>query len=132
MTAPPAPARRLGRPSDLAVLPLLAVLGVLLALWGALLVPAGPRLAGHVLSVGVVIAVVGNVLFARLGLRASAPFGGLALMVGWTAVALVLGSRRSNGTVVLPGSGDLAVPALVFVLGGLVAGILAAGLRMRR
>ena len=117
---------------DAVRLPLLLALGLLLGLWGALLVPAGPRVGSTVLSVGAALAVVGNPLAARVGLRSVPRFGGAAVLAGWCAVALAVSVHRSNGSVVLPGSGDLAVPALVYVVGGLAAGALAALFRTGR
>lgn len=107
---------------------LLLALGVLLGLYGAFLVPSGPRIGGHVVSVGVIIAVVGNVLGALLGGRAAGRFGGAALFVGWLITAFTLSVQRPSGTVVLPGSGDLALDALLFLLLGAAAGAIAAAL----
>lgn len=125
-----APRRPLWRAADAAVLPLLALLGAVLGVWSVLLVPTGPRVGGHVLSVGVVVAVLGNLVFVRVALRASTPLGGVLLLAGWAAVVLVAAGRRANGSVLLPGAGDLAVPSLVTLYGGLVAGLLAAFVRL--
>jgi hypothetical protein len=145
--APQAPARPAGaldlaatrrnrpplwRPLDAAVLPALLALGALLGLWALLLLPAGIRTGGHLLSAGAALAVLGNVAFVRVALRASAPFGGAALLAGWVIVVFVGASRRANGSVVLPASGYLAVSVLVLVYGGLVAGLLAALVRVPR
>lgn len=127
-----APGRPLWRPADAAVLPVLVVLGAVLGVWSVLLVPTGPRVAGHVLSVGVVVAVLGNLLFVRVALRASRPLGGVLLLGGWAAIVLVAAGRRANGSVLLPGAGDLAVPSLLVLYGGLVAGLLAAFVRVPR
>lgn len=114
------------------MVPVLAVLGGLAGVWGALLVPDGPRLSGHLLSVGSALGLVGVPLLCRLGVRALPGFGGVVVLLGWLAVAVVLGgTSRSNGSVVLPGSGDLAVPALVFLVGGAVLGSVAALVRQR-
>jgi hypothetical protein len=129
----PAPRRTpLWRSGDEVVLPLFAVLGAVLALLGAYLVPTGPVVDRHVLSLGAAVGVVGNVAAVRLSLRTATAFAPLVLLIGWTAVAIVLSSGRSNGTVVLSGSGPLAVPALVFLVGGLVAGIASGLLRPLR
>jgi hypothetical protein len=114
------------------VVAVLLLLGGVLAVLGAFLVPTGPRVGGHVLSLGAAIGVVGNVAGARLSLRALPTLGPVAMLVGWTVVAVVLSARRSNGSVVLPGSGDLAVPGLVFLFGGVVAGLAATFVRVRR
>jgi hypothetical protein len=117
---------------DLALIPVLALLGLLGGVWGALLVPEGPRLSGHLLSLGAALGVVGVPLLCRLGVRARPGFGGVVVLLGWLAAAVVLGgTRRPNGSVVLPGSGDLAVPGLVFLLGGAVLGSAAALVRQR-
>jgi hypothetical protein len=105
---------------------LLIALGVLLAIYGAFLVPRGPRLGGHVLSLGVVIAVVGNLVAGLLGGRAAGHFGGIGPFAGWLITAFVLSSKRPSGSLVLPGGGDLGVDALLFLLLGAVAGAIAA------
>lgn len=110
----------------------LLCLGLLLAMYGALLLPRGPRVAGHVLSVGVVVAVVGNVAVAVLGRAAAGRFGGATPLLGWLVVAYACSVGRPNGSVVLPGAGDLAVPALVFLFGGAIAGALGAALKPPR
>lgn len=114
------------------MIPVLALLGVLVGIWGALLVPDGPRVSGHLLSLGAALGLVGVPLVCRLGVRALPRFGGVVVLLGWLAAAVLLGgTSRPNGSVVLPGSGDLAVPALVFLLGGAVLGALAALARQR-
>lgn len=125
--------RRWGlRPTDAAVLPLLVVLGALLGVWSVLLVPTGPRIGGHLLSVGAAVAIVGNLVVVRIGHRASAPFGGAVVLLGWTVVVFLLQERRANGSLLLLGAGDLAVPGLVASFGGLVVGLLAALVRVPR
>lgn len=119
-------------PADLAVLPLLALLGALLGVWSVLLVPTGPRVGGHVLSVGAAVAIAGNVVGVRIGHRASTPFGGAVVLVGWTVVVFLLQERRANGSLLLLGAGDLAVPGLAASFGGLAAGLLAALVRVPR
>lgn len=123
--------RALG-PLDALRLPLLVALGLLLGVWGAFLVPTGPRVGAHLLSAGAAVAIVGNPIAVRLGQRAVPRFGGAALVAGWAAVAIAFSLHRSNGSVVLPGSGDLATPALVYVIGGMLAGVVAAVVRTRR
>lgn len=120
-------------PYDVVPALLLLVLGLLVGIWGALLVPAGPRVGGDLMSVGAALGVVGLPLLCRLGVRALPRFGGLAVLAGWLVAAIGLGTGvRSNGSVVLPGSGDLAVPGLVFLVGGAVLGGLAAFAGPRR
>ena len=93
---------------------LLVLLTVLLALWGAFLVPL--RVGGTLVPVSLVIAVVGNVLVGRAASRLAGSAGALATGVLWVGVTLVLSSRRAEGDVVVPGS--------VVGLGFLVAGAL--------
>lgn len=117
---------------DVVMVPVLVLLGVLAGIWGALLVPDGPRVSGHLVSLGAVLGVVGLPLLCRLGVRALPGFGGVLVLLGWLAAAVALGgTSRSNGSVVLPGSGDLAVPGLVFLLGGAVLGAVSALFRQR-
>lgn len=117
---------------DVVMVPVLVLLGVLAGIWGALLVPDGPRVSGHLVSLGAALGVVGLPLLCRLGVRALPGFGGVLVLLGWLAAAVVLGgTSRSNGSVVLPGSGDLAVPGLVFLLGGAVLGAVSALFRQR-
>ncbi|MGH3745450.1 MAG: DUF6113 family protein [Mycobacteriales bacterium] len=129
---PPRRARLRLSAVDIVMIPVLALLGVLVGIWGALLVPDGPRVSGHLLSLGAALGLVGVPLVCRLGVRALPRFGGVVVLLGWLAAAVLLGgTSRPNGSVVLPGSGDLAVPALVFLLGGAVLGALAALARQR-
>jgi hypothetical protein len=121
-----------GRGQAAAANVILLALGVLLGIYGALLVPHGPRVGGHVLSVGVLLAVVGNAAAGLLGTRIAGRFGGLTPLIGWLVVALAFSSSRPNGSVILPGSGDLAVPALLFLLLGALAGAVAAALGSAR
>lgn len=114
------------------MVPVLLLLGVLAGVWGALLVPDGPRVSGHLLSLGAALGLVGVPLLCRLGLRALPGFGGFVVLLGWLAAAVVLGgTTRPNGSVVLPAAGDLAVPGLVFLFGGAVLGAAAALVRQR-
>jgi hypothetical protein len=113
-------------PYALSVQAVLFALGVLLGIYGAFLVPSGPRLGGTVLSLGVLIAVVGNVAGPWLGRAAAGRFGGITPLVGWLLATLALGTARPAGSVILPGGGDLAVPAWLFLLLGAVAGAVGA------
>jgi hypothetical protein len=94
---------------------LLLLLTVLLALWGAFLVPF--RVGGTLVPVSLAIAVVGNVLVGRAASRLAGSTGALATGALWVGVTLVLSSRRAEGDVVVPGS--------AVGLGFLVAGALA-------
>jgi len=80
------------------------LLGIMLGLVGALTIPVGPQLGSVLLSVGVVIAGVGNIVAARLAyamtgsrIVAAAPF------LGWLTVVLPFGSTRSTGSVIITG-----------------------------
>ncbi len=117
---------------DLLRIPILLALGALLGILGGLLVPAGPRIDGHVVSVGAGIAVFGNPVAVRLALAAVPRLGGVVVMAGWLAVAIVFSGSGRGGGGILEGSGDLAVVSLVFVLGGLASGAFAASIRAGR
>ena len=105
---------------------LVLVLTVLLALWGAFLVPF--RVGGTLVPVSVVIAVVGNVLVGRAAARLAGSTGALLTGVLWTGVALVLASRRAEGDVVVPGS----AVGMVFLLAGVLASAVAYGAAVLR
>jgi len=104
----------------------LFALGALLAIYGALLVPRGPRFGGTVLSLGVLIAIVGNVAGPWLGRAVAGRLGGIAPAGGWLLAALALATSRPAGSVILPGGGDLALPALLFLVLGVIAGAVGA------
>ena len=97
---------------------LLLVLTVLLALWGAFLVPF--RVGGTLVPVSVVVAVVGNVLVGRAASRLAGSTGALVTGGLWIAVTLVLSSRRAEGDVVVPGS---AVGMAFLVTGALASAV---------
>ena len=127
MTEPdwPAPVRP-GRVDRTAGLFLVLLLTVLLALWGAFLVPF--RIGATLVPVSWVIALVGN---AVLGRAAGSLVGkpGIALAGGvWLAIGFLLGSRRSEGDLVVPGSTE----GLVFLLLGAVGSAVAYGMHVTR
>ncbi|HVE62824.1 MAG TPA: DUF6113 family protein [Mycobacteriales bacterium] len=98
-------------------------LSFLLAILGAFLVPYDP-VPG--LSVGVVIAAVGNYFVAVSGRRATGAAAGAALpAVVWLAVTLTLASGRAEGDVVLSNS----VSSLGFIVLGAVAAAVGIGRR---
>lgn len=107
---------------------LLVALGVLLAAWGAFLVPAGPVVGRATpLSIGAAIALVGNPGAVWLGLVLTRSRGGALLpLLGWLVAAFLLSTSRPNGSVILAGGGSLQLVSLLFLLGGLVAGLAAA------
>ena len=81
---------------------LVLALTVLLALWGAFLVPF--RVGGTLVPVSLVIAVVGNVLVGRAGARVAGSTGAVVPGLLWVALTLVLSSRRAEGDVVVLGA----------------------------
>ena len=97
---------------------LVLLLTVLLALWGAFLVPL--RVGGTLVPVSLVIAVVGNVLVGRAASRLAGSSGALVTGGLWLALTLVLASRRAEGDVVVPGS---AVGMGFLVTGALASAI---------
>lgn len=115
---PPAP---LGPWTRYASYALVLVLTVLLAVWGAFLVPL--RIGTTPVPVSWVIAIVGNGALGWVGGRLLGRRGALAPGILWLAIALTLGSKRAEGDLVVPGS----VPGLVFLLVGAVASAVAYG-----
>ncbi len=85
-----------------ASLGLVLALTVLLALWGAFLVPF--RVAGVLVPVSWVLAVVGNVALARAAGRLAGRTGALVVGLLWVVLVLVLSVRRAEGDVVVAGT----------------------------
>lgn len=123
MTEPAAP---LGRGGTAAAYALVLLLSVLLALWGAFLVPL--RVGGTLVPVSWVVALVGNVVLGSIGGRLLGKLGAVVPVLLWLAVAFTLGSRRAEGDLVVPGS----TPGLVFLLAGAVGGAVAYGVQVTR
>lgn len=115
---PPAP---LGPVATGAAYALVLVLAVLLALWGAFLVPL--RYGTLLLPVSWVVAVVGNLALGWAGARLLGRRGALGPGLVWIALALTLGTRRGEGDLVIPGT----TAGLVFLLVGAVASAVAYG-----
>jgi len=107
-------------------LALVLLLTVLLALWGAFLVPF--RIGATLVPVSWVIALVGNTVLGRAaGSLVGKP--GIALAGGvWLAIGFTLGTRRSEGDLVVPGSTE----GLVFLLLGAVGSAVAYGMHVTR
>lgn len=108
---------------------LVLVLTVQFALWGAFLVPF--RIDGTSVPVSWLIAVAGNVAVGRAGARLAGKLGAAVPALLWLGLAFTLGSRRSEGDLVVQGSaiglGFLVVGALTSaVMYGLAAGSLTA------
>ena len=122
-TAPPAP---LGAAARTAAYALVLALTVLLALWGAFLVPF--RVSGTLVPVSWLLALAGNVVLGTAGGRLYGRAGAVVPMLLWLVVALTLGSRRAEGDLVVPGS----TTGLVFLLVGAVGGAMAFGWQVTR
>ena len=86
---PPNPLSLLG-----AVL-LLFVLGLVLGIFGAFLIPAGPRIGSVLLSIGVVVALIGNIVSGVLGTEMTGNrLGAIVPGIGWVVAVLPLGAKR--------------------------------------
>ncbi|HEU0102637.1 MAG TPA: DUF6113 family protein [Mycobacteriales bacterium] len=110
------------RRSAPAVFALVLLLTVLLALWGAFLVPL--RLRGVPVPVGIALALA-TVPLCRAGGRALGRRAGAAVpMIVWTAIAVALSTRRSEGDLVITGS----LRGLAFLAVGLLGAAVAVGL----
>ena len=102
---------------------LVLVLTVELAVWGAFL--TGTRPFGLALPVSALVAAVGNLGLGIAGARVlGRPLGAVVPGVVWIAIALVLGSRTSEGDLVVSSSGR----GLSFLIVGAVAATIPIGL----
>ena len=81
---------------------LLVALAVLLALWGAFLVPF--RVAGTLVPVSWAVALLGNVAVGRVAARIGGSAAVLPPALLWLLVAFTLASRRAEGDLVVPGT----------------------------
>lgn len=127
--APPAPGPAPappGRVATSATYGLVLVLALLLAVWGAFLVPL--RIGTVPLPVAVLVALVGNAALGWWGGRLLGRPGAAGPGLVWLAVALSLGSQRREGDLVVPGS----AMGLVFLLVGAVTSAVAFGAVRRR
>ncbi|MFL6238787.1 MAG: DUF6113 family protein [Actinomycetes bacterium] len=91
----------------------LGVVAVMLALVGAFYSPAHPHVLGVPVPVGVLIAIVGNLVVgigAAWGLNSRVAPAVTGFV--WLVVAFILGSSRPEGDVVVSGSGWLGVSYL--------------------
>ena len=98
---------------------LVLVLAVLLAVWGSFLVPL--RVGSVPLPVSWLIAGVGHGVLGWAGGRLLGRLGALGPGLLWLVVAFTLGSSRSEGDLIVPGT----VVGLVFLLVGGVASTVA-------
>jgi hypothetical protein len=111
-----------------------AALGVLLGLVGAFLVPL--RLPGGVEGLSVAVAVVGNLVAGRLAAAGlDHPWGAALPGVGWLVVAVLAGSARASGGLVIPGSlpvdPGVGHTGSAFLLAGTLAAVAAVVLAFR-
>ncbi|GAC1325627.1 MAG: hypothetical protein NVSMB13_09100 [Mycobacteriales bacterium] len=105
----------------------LVVLGMLAALVGGFLIPL--RLGRVPVPVSVLVAVLGNIVLAVVGARATGGRpGAVAPWLGWLAVAITLSSGGRGGDIVV--TGDLV--GYGYLLGGAIAGGMAAVLARPR
>jgi hypothetical protein len=106
---------------------LVALAAVELAVVEAFLVPL--RVGTVPLPVSVPLALVGNVVLARLAARLTGvPAAAIVPPVLWLAVVLALSAPRAEGDVVVPGT----LTGLVFLFGGCVAGAYGAATEVTR
>ena len=97
------------------------VLTVLLALWGAFLVPF--RVGGVLVPLCWVVVAVGNVGVALLGSRLVGSLGAAVPGLLWLGLVAVLLPRKSEGDLVLPGT----YVALGYLIVGAIASAIAWG-----
>ena len=83
-------------------LALVLVLTVLLAVWGAFLVPL--RVFGVAVPVSWIIALVGNFLLGWAGARLAGALGAALPALVWIVLVLVLASPRTEGDIVVRGT----------------------------
>lgn len=98
---------------------LLVLTTVLLALWGAFLVPF--RIGGTLVPVCWAVALVGNLSVGRAGGRLAGSAGAAVPGAVWLVVVVPLSSQRSEGDLVVPGT----TVGLVFLLVGALASAVA-------
>lgn len=105
---------------------LVLLLTLLLAVWGAFLVPL--RLGGALLPVSWVLALGTTLVGGVVGGRLLGKAGAVVPVLLWLAVAVTLGTKRSEGDLVVPGS----TAGLVFLLAGALGGAVAYGIQVTR
>lgn len=123
---PPQPSPPPPNPPPLRPLPLLGavvllfVLGLVLGIFGALLIPAGPRIGSVLLSVGVAVAFFGNIVSGVLGLEMTGNrLGAIVPGIGWVVAVLPLGAKRPEGDLIVTGD----TKGYAFLLAGLIAAV---------
>ena len=122
----PFPPAEPGRAETAASYALVLWLALLLALWGAFLVPL--KVGTVPVPLSVVVALVGNGALGWWGGRLLGRLGAAGPGLVWLAVALALGTQRREGDLVVPGS----VMGLLFLLVGAVTSAVAFGAVRRR
>ena len=105
---------------------LVLVLALLLALWGAFLVPL--KIGTVPVPVSVLVALVGNAALGWWGGRLHGRVGAAGPGLVWLAVAVALGTQRREGDLVVPAS----LMGLLFLLVGAVTSTVAVGVVRRR
>lgn len=121
---PVEPSRPDGLPPNpgplLAAVLLLFILGLVLGIFGALLIPAGPRIGSVLLSVGVAVALIGNIVAGVLGTEMTGNrLGAIVPGIGWVVAVLPLGAKRPEGDLVVTGD----TKGYAFLLVGLLAAV---------
>jgi peptidoglycan/LPS O-acetylase OafA/YrhL len=113
----------------------LAVLAVALAVVGAFFSPSEPRVLHVPIPIGVLVAIVGNLVVGVGGAwgtrsRIAPAVTGFV----WLVVAFVLANKRPEGDLIVPGTGWLGVSYLFLgaVAAAVAIGIGPTGLRRRR
>jgi hypothetical protein len=99
----------------------LGLLGMVVAVLGAF---AHPWAVGAVPVAGLVLIAVNFAMVRLAGWAMGGRLGAAIPMLLWTAVTLLLSTRRSEGDLVIPGN----MPGYLFIVGGLVAGVIAVSL----
>lgn len=105
---------------------LVLVLAVLLAVWGAFLVPL--RIGGVPAPVGVALALATVPLALAGGRLTGSRLGAAGPYVLWLLTTVALSSRRPEGDLVIVGGGSLGRLGLAFILVGMIGGGVAVAL----
>ena len=119
MTDPAPPAAPPGPGQTAGAYALVLLLAVLLAVWGAFLVPL--RVGGTLVPVSWAVAFGGNLVLGVAGDRLAGKAGALVPALLWLVLAFTLGSKRAEGDLVVPGSTEGVVFLLAGALGSAVA-----------
>lgn len=115
-----------GRGESAAAYALVLWLALLLALWGAFLVPL--KVGTVPVPLSLLVALAGNAALGWWGGRLYGRLGAAGPGLVWLGVALALGTQRREGDLVVPGS----AMGLLFLLVGAVTSAVAFGAVRRR